>query len=289
MAAEREREDEVSSRSSRTSKRTRIHRWTLRLRRLPQNRIALTKKLPRIPNKARRRQLYKSPALAALGVVFALLALIDPAWSFIEDAFKSDIEVKNLPVSFNPGQPSELNYVIPRPLDQISRPPARDTADPKALSKWLIDNKAVAADRLDVNFIARSEEVEPTLITNARVVVTDRSEPVSGTRVSADSGGNQPVRVLTADLDARPPRVSKPSSWKFPLKITQADAEIFSVAATAKTCDCQWVIELDILDSKNEVRTVTVDDNGKPFRVTSSVGATQKTSLPADATSVWPS
>lgn len=75
----------------------------------------------------------------------------------------------------------------------------------------------------------------------------------------------------------------------FPLRVTQTDVETFTVAARTSNCHCFWRINLDIIDPDGRSQTVTVDDDGEPFELTSVNNAKDKTFLPrSGANDAWP-
>jgi hypothetical protein len=60
----------------------------------------------------------------------------------------------------------------------------------------------------------------------------------------------------------------------FPYKVSIIDAETFVVEGRATTCDCDWQIELSWA-AEGKSGTLTIDDNGKPFRVSGGANVTQ--------------
>lgn len=52
----------------------------------------------------------------------------------------------------------------------------------------------------------------------------------------------------------------------FPDKVSISDAETFVVEGRAGRCDCDWVIDLSWA-AEGMTGTLTIDDNGKPLRV----------------------
>ncbi|MFI5558507.1 hypothetical protein ACIA2T_04445 [Amycolatopsis japonica] len=235
-------------------------------------------------NKGRRWKL-----TAAIGTVVLLtagaIALI--AKPFSTDA-KSTITIQSTPIDFSSGQATSPDLVIPKALSQLDRPPYIDGADRTQFDEWSKRHGAVHANKMLVSFIARSTAVEPTIITGARVKVTQRRPPLNGTWVAPDGAGSQPFRQLYANLDTDPPAITKGGGWTFPLKVSNTDPEAFTIAARSQNCYCLWEIELDMLLPDGESHVVTVNDNGKPFELTSAGSATEKTFLPQSDNDTWP-
>lgn len=203
----------------------------------------------------------------------------------VSDIWSKDAEIQV--VDHLTGQSTSPNLVVPRRLSELSRPPS--AADVEAFNTWTSDNDGVFAENMSVGFLARSEQVEPTIITALRVEVVSREEPMQGTWIVPDGGGPQSERIIMANLDADPPTAILDGSFAFPLRINSSDTEMFSVRAQAQTCHCYWRIELDIIGPDGESRTVTVDDNGDPFELTGTANTQDRTYLPRSPDAPWPS
>jgi hypothetical protein len=93
---------------------------------------------------------------------------------------------------------------------------------------------------------------------------------------------------MYANLDTTPPAITKDENWAFPLRISRTDPEIFTVVARTQNCHCYWQIELDVLLPGGEAQTVIVDNNGKPFELTSASNTSSKTFLPNNDEQPWP-
>jgi hypothetical protein len=61
------------------------------------------------------------------------------------------------------------------------------------------------------------------------------------------------------------------STGRFVFQLARGEAEIFNIEARAESSYCEWVAELFLLvDGKR--RTISIDDDGKPFRTTAPSG-----------------
>jgi hypothetical protein len=127
----------------------------------------------------------------------------------------------------------------------------------------------------------------PTAVVLSDMRVRIRSQSPAGgvlARVGEVCGGDQSVRRFAVDLLRSPPSVtsiagSKTPAVDFPYRVSNGDPEVFNVAVDRLDCDCTWVIEIDWA-SAGQTGTLTVDNNGRPFRTTStSVYACTKTDI----------
>lgn len=198
--------------------------------------------------------------------------------------FSGDAEIQM--VDYGTGQQTSPNMIIPRRLSELSRPPSASDMD--AFNAWAADNDGVYADNMSVGFVARSGQVEPTIITALRVEVVSREEPMQGTWIVPDGAGPQGERIILADLDADPPTATLDGDFSFPLRINNSDIELFSVRAQARTCHCYWRIELDVIGTDGVARTLTVDNHGRPFELTGTGNAQDRTYLPSTSDAPWP-
>jgi hypothetical protein len=131
-----------------------------------------------------------------------------------------------------------------------------------------------------VSFTVQGRSEAQVVLTDLRVRVVERLPAIAGVLVRAGFGGDAVYRWVSADLDTDPPTLSPgidemyegsaPAERRpiaFPYEVSISDAETFLVDGTADSCYCSWIIELSWA-SEGHVGTVTIDDNGKPFRVT---------------------
>ncbi|MFE9558754.1 hypothetical protein ACFYOD_35490 [Streptomyces sp. NPDC006703] len=129
------------------------------------------------------------------------------------------------------------------------------------------------ADKLALNYQAAKQfygrSPASVVLKDARVRITERSSPVKGTVFAPGAygcGGTLQIRTFTADLDTS--RVSPVESTpNFPYKTSEGDPEVFQIFSSTKHCLCSWYLEID-WESGNNAGTVTVDDHGRPYRLT---------------------
>jgi hypothetical protein len=137
-------------------------------------------------------------------------------------------------------------------------------------------------------------EISVQGVNSAQVVITDmrprvlaRRAPIKGTVVSRGCGDEGAFRLLSVDLDKNPPSAvpesngdqSPPTTapWqtkpiRFPYRVSLSDAETFVIDVSSKKYDTDWVVDLS-WSSSGKTGTLVVDNNGKPFRTSSTVNA----------------
>lgn len=244
--------------------------------------------IPPPSSKRRKRLVVLSVALVTVVIGVIGLYFFHPFASSKQEptATPEPISIQNSPIDFIAEQVTAPDLVVPESLSQLERPPAANQA--QALKDWETKHHAIYANRMAVSFLVRSGQTAPTEILAARVTVDRREAPMSGTWIAPSGAGPQPVRQLYVDLDATPSKLTKSGGWDFPLRVSESDPEAFLVTARTKTCRCFWTIELDVQLPDGQSRVVTVNDNGKPFELTSSTNTSAKTYLPASDSDPWP-
>jgi hypothetical protein len=214
----------------------------------------------------------KAPIAITAAVAAVALALVPFAVVIIDKANDDDVIIQVLPVRLAVGQSSSPSAVTPDHIPDSDLPPL----DNAKFKEWARKHKAVYANRLEVSFITRSDSTQQIAIRDARVVVIERKAPMSGTWIEPTGAGPGPNRVLWANLDDDPPTISTDGGWEFPLVISQSEMEAFTVIAQVENCYCMFRIELEYIDAAGTLKTATVDDDGRPFAVTSTQNAKEK-------------
>lgn len=179
--------------------------------------------------------------------------------------------------------------VVPLPLNQIPRPP--DELDEyKAWTRRVHANDAFASI---VELAATSDKSDPVLLTDVRVIVLSREEPLKGTYLAPSGAGALDARVLSFDLDNESPtpeileNVVTGAKWHFPLSVSQGDAEYLLVLGTTRSRSVKWVLEVSYV-SGGTAQVVRIDDHGEPFSTTATTKATEHSRLPAYGERIWP-
>lgn len=256
--------------------------------------------LERIANSARRvwsilrRDSRKHP-LAALGIVIALIPLVVGAVKIADAINDEALRTTLLPpngIAVGVGQLTSPSVMIPRPLDEIPRPPNTAGEGSQDMREWAYELGGVDAETTVVSFRAESDLNQRILITDVQVKVLERRPPMQGTWIAPDGAGGAPLRILRVDLDSDPPSSTREhreqeEPWNFPLWVSQDEFEVFSVIASTGSCDCSWVIELYYVED-GEQKRVIINKNGEPFRTTATNNATDETFAPRIDSDPWP-
>lgn len=122
-------------------------------------------------------------------------------------------------------------------------------------TQWVAAAQATPLSPLTVQLTVQGAQVSAV-----RVKVVGKRPPIAGTQYVVVGGDADPDERLEFDLDG--------SLEAQPMK---AGADAIAVTVQTQQCDCDFVIELDWAGG-----TRTVDNNGKPFRVSSSTATTSR-------------
>jgi hypothetical protein len=150
------------------------------------------------------------------------------------------------------------------------------------LWKMLSEVGAVDFRRTKLHLTLRCVATQRIVVSNISVVVVRRDAPLGGDVVGeipqgvADAmqlmfnlderGTVIPAREWVVDDRGRPsaPR-NEPYFERHSIDLTTGESQLLYVLADATTHDCQWRIRVDVQTGRHRT-TVTVDDNGLPFR-----------------------
>jgi hypothetical protein len=170
---------------------------------------------------------------------------------------------------FTPPAPT---VVLPLTPDKVPSSPATAGEGARDFLAWARSLGGADAQQTGVSFVLRSDQTAPVIVTNVRIVVQQRNPAMRGTWLRPGGAGGLINRVMEVNLDRDPPTVKRiayedNATWSFPLKVSQPDPELFTIIATAKNSFCLWKVEVDYLID-GEQHTLTVDDDGQPFRTT---------------------
>jgi hypothetical protein len=204
----------------------------------------------------------------------------------VGDRFQEPVEVgvaSDL-ASFQRVTARRPEYVLPLPVDRLEPPPGQDQYY-EARDQWASRLGGVPADFMEVQVTVTGKSNEPAILTNLRINVLERRPPMPGTHVTYGPIGEAvPERFVAIDLDDNPPTIGESTDERhleegvavdpiqFPYRVDQGESEVFYLFVTTDTCDCDWVAELFVTVGSDQ-RRVTIDDAGKPFRLTSSAAA----------------
>ena len=166
--------------------------------------------------------------------------------------------------------PAGFSYIIPRPIGRIGRPPS-DT--PSGWRGWAYAMGGVDGPATIIRITLQGGSVEPVLVESMRIRIVKREARMRGTVVKgADFGCGElePTTVLFR-LEAPDEPDPPPPGYKgLPYSLQKGEFGVFDVIGFAGRAMYEWVLEAHLITG-GRVKTVTIDDGGKPFR-TSAVG-----------------
>jgi hypothetical protein len=178
------------------------------------------------------------------------------------------------PGTFFAAHPFAPYYVMPRTRFPDPSSISKDALDEKREGgidlAWLASHGGIAGSPQIVRLELRGTADEPVTINAIRAVVVERSAAVRGWYVASPACGVEPVRVAELDLDrpGAPAQIVDESTGEkiSALSVTRTDAEQLELHAEASAA-VTWRAQLFYSGPKGN-GSVTVDDSGKPFRVT---------------------
>ena len=206
--------------------------------------------------------------MGAISAAIAILAALVGAGIFAYQQLNyKSVETQISPVDLRTGQSTSPSVVVTTANAGRSLPVWGSTADPD-FKKWFRRTEAAFANSMEISFLARSDSEQPVVLTNLSVNIVHRTSPLPGTWIPATGAGPGPVRVLFADLDKEIPTLRYDGSWDFPLTISKSSIESFTLVAKTTKYYCRFTIDLSYIDEDGEQRKTTIDDSGRPFRLT---------------------
>ena len=120
----------------------------------------------------------------------------------------------------------------------------------------------------------RATSGEAVKVEGVSYTVVSDARPLRGWYTALPGCEIEPVRRAKLILDRRRPTVRYVGANKRGLRtlgfeVTRAAPQIIELQATTRRHRVAWTASLSLRDADGNASTVTVDDNGKPFRVTS--------------------
>lgn len=179
------------------------------------------------------------------------------------------------PGTYESAHPFAPYYVVPRKrfrdpskLSRVAR--NKITTQPEsALSKG-----ALAGSPQIVRLSLRTAAEDPVTLEGVRFRVVSDARPLRGWFTALSGCQGEPVRRAQANLDSKKAAVRYVSrngvvSRKLALEVTRDAPQVIELRAATRKHRVAWTAELAVRDDAGNASTVTVDDGGKPFRVTS--------------------
>lgn len=181
------------------------------------------------------------------------------------------------PGTFFSGHVYAPYYVVPRA--RVASPAAVGRPELAKMAKaedfldytWMRTHGALPGSPQIVRLEVRGKGDEPVIVNAIRAKVVGRQTPVDGWYIAAPGCGAEPVRIATIDLDAPRPTIgyvnARGASTQLALSVTRTDAELIELHAATRRASIAWQAEVFYSGPKGD-GSLTVDDHGKPFRVT---------------------
>ncbi|MFI5963110.1 helix-turn-helix domain-containing protein [Streptomyces asoensis] len=168
--------------------------------------------------------------------------------------------------------PCSQHYLIERGPDRVGPPPVEQDAP-----AWVARHRAVSAGEQFVQITVQGTGAETVVVESLTVRTVAKAAPLAWNDYAmgypgVGCGGGMPTRAFSVALDAaRPSLVPEAGHRDFPFKVSESDPEVYYVTADASAYDVRWYLEL-AWSSGSRHGTVTVDDEGKPFRTSGNNG-----------------
>jgi hypothetical protein len=179
------------------------------------------------------------------------------------------------PGSYAAAHPYAPYYVVPR---KRFRDPSQLTtiARNKLLSKpeSTLSKGALAGSPQIVRLALRATSGEPVRVEGVSYTVISDARPLRGWYTALPGCEIEPVRRAKLNLDRRGGAVryigaDKRSARRLGFEVTRSAPQVIELQAATRRHRVAWTASLALRDADGHASTVTVDDNGKPFRVTS--------------------
>ncbi|MGW0945008.1 helix-turn-helix domain-containing protein [Streptomyces sp. NPDC002623] len=168
--------------------------------------------------------------------------------------------------------PCSQHYLIDREPGQVAPPPLEQDAP-----AWVAAHGAVSSGNQFLEFTVQGTGAETVVVEDVKVRTVAKRSPLEWSDFAmgypgVGCGGGVPTRYFTVALDAaRPALVPEAGHPDFPFKVSASDPEIYYVTADASAYDVSWQLELS-WSSGSRHGTLTLDDDGKPFRTSGNNG-----------------
>ncbi|MFI7299028.1 helix-turn-helix domain-containing protein [Streptomyces sp. NPDC050121] len=168
--------------------------------------------------------------------------------------------------------PCSQHYLIRSGPDKVAPPPVEQDAP-----AWVSAHGAVSAGEQFLEITVQGTGAQTVVVDKLTVRTVSKGVPLAWNDYAmgypgVGCGGGMPTRAFSVALDAaRPALVPEAGHRDFPFKVSESDPEVYYVTADASAYDVRWYLELS-WTSGSRHGTVTIDDEGKPFRTSGSNG-----------------
>ncbi|MGX1561121.1 helix-turn-helix domain-containing protein [Streptomyces sp. NPDC055506] len=168
--------------------------------------------------------------------------------------------------------PCSQRYLVNRPPGQVGPPPLEQDAP-----AWVAATGAVPSGQQFLKLTVQGTGKETVVVDGLTVRMAGKRTPLAWNDYAmgypgVGCGGGVPTRFFTVALDAaRPSVVAEAGHDDFPFSVSQSDPEVYYIRADASAYDVSWYLELS-WSSGSRKGTLTVDDEGRPFRTSGNNG-----------------
>ncbi|MEX2985491.1 helix-turn-helix domain-containing protein [Streptomyces sp. C36] len=175
--------------------------------------------------------------------------------------------------------PCSQSYLVNRGPDQMPKPPFEQDAP-----AWVSELGAVSADNQFVKVTLQGTGTSTVVLEELHVRVDSTNAPLAWNTYATGvgCGGDVATRSFGVDLDAGSPALTPIAGQRaFPYKVSRTDPEVFYVKADAKQHDVRWHLEVQ-WSSGGRRGVFRIDDQGRPFRTSGSMGRPSYQQPPGD-------
>jgi hypothetical protein len=165
--------------------------------------------------------------------------------------------------------PCSQHYLVDSAPAKVPPPPEETDA-----RGWVRALGGVASGEQYVTLTVQGTGGATVVLEALHVHVVSSGAPLPWTdyAMGVGCGGGVGVGSFTVDLDqGRPAPRAANGQADFPRKVSEGDPEVFHISADTRAHDVSWYLELD-WSSGSRHGTLRLDDQGRPFRTSGSVG-----------------
>ncbi|MFJ6861217.1 helix-turn-helix domain-containing protein [Streptomyces werraensis] len=168
--------------------------------------------------------------------------------------------------------PCSQRYLADKPAGEMKPPPLEEGA-----AAWVAAHGAVSSGQQYLRLTVQGTGPETVVVDGLTVRVAGKRAPLAWNDYAmaypgVGCGGGVPTRAFAVSLDsARPSLTPEPGNDDFPFKVSESDPEVYHITASVSAYDVDWYLELK-WSSGDRSGTLTVDDEGRPFRTSGNTG-----------------
>ncbi|MFI8206159.1 helix-turn-helix domain-containing protein [Streptomyces sp. NPDC085937] len=168
--------------------------------------------------------------------------------------------------------PCSQRYLVDKPAGGMKPPPVEEGA-----AGWVAAHGAVSSGQQYLRLTVQGAGPETVVVDGLTVRVAGKRAPLAWNDYTmaypgVGCGGGVRTRAFGVSLDsARPSLTPEPGNEDFPFKVSESDPEVYYITASVSAYDVDWYLELK-WSSGDRSGTLTVDDEGRPFRTSGNKG-----------------